>query len=72
MLQLSSVRMKRTKLLNFTMVNYLLMKVEEHTDIAVDHVKGTTSLAGGKTNALAVIVTAPKGSMLDPGPAFYM
>jgi len=45
---------------------------EDHLDIAVDPVEGTTFLAGGQTNAMAVIATAPKGTMLDPGPAFYM
>jgi len=44
----------------------------DHLDIAVDPVEGTTYLAGGQTNAMAVIATAPKGTMLDPGPAFYM
>jgi fructose-1,6-bisphosphatase II len=41
-------------------------------DIAVDPVEGTTYLAKGLTNALAVIAVAPRGSMMDPGPAFYM
>ncbi|MBC8258670.1 MAG: class II fructose-bisphosphatase [SAR324 cluster bacterium] len=41
-------------------------------DIAVDPVEGTTFLADGQTNAMAVIATAPKGTMFDPGPAFYM
>lgn len=43
-----------------------------HLDIAVDPVEGTTFLAGGQTNAMAVIATAPKGTMFDPRPAFYM
>lgn len=41
-------------------------------DIAVDPVEGTTYLAKGLTNAMAVIGMAPRGAMLDPGPAFYM
>ncbi|MGI9385761.1 MAG: class II fructose-bisphosphatase [Methyloligellaceae bacterium] len=41
-------------------------------DIAVDPVEGTSYLAKGLTNALAVIAVAPRGSMMDPGPAFYM
>ncbi|MBB4285389.1 class II fructose-bisphosphatase [Roseospira goensis] len=41
-------------------------------DIAVDPVEGTTYLANGLTNALAVIAVAPRGTMMDPGPAFYM
>jgi len=45
---------------------------EDHLDIAVDPVEGTTYLVGGQTNAMAVIATAPRGTMFDPGPAFYM
>jgi fructose-1,6-bisphosphatase II len=41
-------------------------------DIAVDPVEGTSYLAKGLTNALAVIAVAPAGSMMNPGPAFYM
>ena len=41
-------------------------------DIAVDPVEGTSYLAKGQTNALAVIAIAPRGTMMDPGPAFYM
>lgn len=41
-------------------------------DIAVDPVEGTGYLAKGMTNAMAVIAMAPKGSMLKPGPSFYM
>jgi fructose-1,6-bisphosphatase II len=41
-------------------------------DIAVDPVEGTSYLAKGLTNALAVIAVAPAGSMMSPGPAFYM
>ena len=44
----------------------------DQLDIAVDPVEGTTSLAIGQTNAMAVIAIAPKGTMFDPMPAFYM
>lgn len=41
-------------------------------DIAVDPVEGTSYMAKGMTNALAVIAMAPRGSMYVPGPCFYM
>ena len=41
-------------------------------DIAVDPVEGTSYLAKGMTNCLAVIAMAPRGSMFEPGPCFYM
>jgi fructose-1,6-bisphosphatase II len=41
-------------------------------DIAVDPVEGTSYLARGQTNALAVLAVAPRATMMDPGPAFYM
>ncbi len=41
-------------------------------DIAVDPVEGTSYLAKGMTNAMAVIAMAPRGAMFDPSPAFYM
>ncbi len=41
-------------------------------DLAADPLEGTSYLARGMTNALAVLSVAPRGSMLDPGPAFYM
>ncbi len=41
-------------------------------DIAVDPLEGTTLAAHGMPNALAVIALAPRGTMFDPGPAFYM
>jgi len=44
----------------------------DQLDIAVDPLEGTTFLADGQTNAMAVIAMAPKGTMFDPGPAFYM
>ncbi len=41
-------------------------------DIAVDPIEGTTYMAQGLPNALATIAVAPRGTMFDPGPAFYM
>ncbi len=41
-------------------------------DLAVDPLEGTRLLAGGRTNAVAVIAAAPKGSLWDPGASFYM
>jgi len=41
-------------------------------DVAVDPIDGTTLTAQGKTNALSVIAVADRGSMLDPGPSYYM
>ena len=45
---------------------------EPHVDVAVDPIDGTTLTAHGKTNALSVIAVSDRGSMLDPGPSFYM
>lgn len=44
----------------------------ERFDIAVDPVEGTSYLARGMTNALAVLAMAPKGTLFQPGPCFYM
>ena len=41
-------------------------------DIAVDPVDGTTLMAEGRTNAIAVIAAAERGSMYDPSAVFYM
>jgi fructose-1,6-bisphosphatase II len=41
-------------------------------DIAVDPVDGTTLTAKAMPNALAVVALAERGTMLDPGPVFYM
>lgn len=41
-------------------------------DIAVDPVEGTTLVAKGMPNAIATIAAAPRGTMHDPGPLFYM
>ena len=40
--------------------------------IAVDPVEGTSYLAKGLTNAMAVIALTQKDKMFDPNPAFYM
>lgn len=45
----------------------------EGFDIAVDPVEGTSYLnPTGINNALSVLAVAPAGSLLRPGPAFYM
>lgn len=44
----------------------------DRVDIAVDPVEGTSYMAKGLTNAMATIAVAPRGTMFDPGPAFYM
>ena len=41
-------------------------------DIAVDPVDGTTLLAKGMPNAIAVMAAADRGSMYDPHAVFYM
>jgi len=41
-------------------------------DIAVDPIDGTTLIALGRANALAVIAASEGGSMFDPGPCVYM
>jgi len=41
-------------------------------DVAVDPVEGTSYLVKGMTNAMAVVAMAPRGTIFDPGPAFYM
>lgn len=41
-------------------------------DVAVDPVEGTRLLAYGRPNAIAVVGLAPRGTMYNPGPAFYM
>ncbi|MBR4742117.1 MAG: fructose-bisphosphatase class II, partial [Desulfovibrio sp.] len=45
---------------------------EAKLDVAVDPVEGTSLLAYGRPNAISVIGVAPKGSMFNPGPSFYM
>ena len=41
-------------------------------DVAVDPVDGTTPLAFGRTNSIATVSIAPRGTMFDPGPFVYM
>ena len=41
-------------------------------DIAVDPVDGTTLLANGMPNAIAVMAAADRGTMYDPSAVFYM
>lgn len=41
-------------------------------DVAVDPIDGTTLMAGGRPNAVAVIALAERGSMFDPSAVFYM
>lgn len=41
-------------------------------DVAVDPIDGTTPLAFGRTNSIATVAIAPRGSMFDPGPFVYM
>ncbi|WP_045213581.1 class II fructose-bisphosphatase [Desulfonatronovibrio magnus] len=41
-------------------------------DVAVDPVEGTRLLAFGRPNAIAVVALAPRGTMYNPGPAYYM
>jgi fructose-1,6-bisphosphatase II len=41
-------------------------------DVAVDPADGTTLLAEGLPNSLAVIAIAERGSMFDPSAVFYM
>lgn len=41
-------------------------------DVAVDPVEGTSLLAYGRPNAISVVAVAPKGSMFNPGPSYYM
>jgi len=41
-------------------------------DVAVDPIDGTRPLAFGRTNSLATVSIAPRGTMFDPGPFVYM
>jgi fructose-1,6-bisphosphatase II len=41
-------------------------------DVAVDPVEGTNLLARGAPDAISVVGVAPRGTMWQPGPAFYM
>lgn len=44
----------------------------EVLDLALDPTEGASYLVNGQTNALSVAALAPKGTLLKPGPAFYM
>lgn len=41
-------------------------------DVAVDPIDGTRPLAFGRTNAVATVALAPRGTMFNPGPFVYM
>jgi fructose-1,6-bisphosphatase II len=41
-------------------------------DVAVDPIDGTTMMAKGMNNSVAVIAVAERGSMFDPSAVFYM
>ena len=41
-------------------------------DVAVDPIDGTTLMANGMNNALAVMAVAERGTMYDPSAVFYM
>ena len=41
-------------------------------DVAVDPIDGTRPLAFGRTNSIATVSIAPRGTMFDPGPYVYM
>jgi len=43
-----------------------------NVDVAVDPIDGTRPLAYGRTNSLATVAIAPRGTMFDPGPFVYM
>jgi fructose-1,6-bisphosphatase II len=41
-------------------------------DLAVDPVDGTRLAAAGRPGAMAILAVAPRGGLLDPGPAHYL
>ncbi|MGA7192648.1 MAG: class II fructose-bisphosphatase [Anaerolineales bacterium] len=43
-----------------------------NVDVAVDPIDGTRPLAFGRSNALATVAIAPRGTMFNPGPFVYM
>jgi fructose-1,6-bisphosphatase II len=47
-------------------------KGEPEIEIAVDPIEGTTNMANGVENSMAVLAMAPRGAMYDLGPSFYM
>ncbi|HEX7168759.1 MAG TPA: class II fructose-bisphosphatase [Acidimicrobiales bacterium] len=46
--------------------------VAPQVDVAVDPIEGTTLTSLGQNGATSVIAVSERGSMFDPGPAFYM
>src|SRR3712207_8212309 len=42
------------------------------TDVAVDPIDGTTLMAKGMPNAIAVMAVPHRGPVFDPSPALYM
>ena len=45
---------------------------DPEVDVAVDPIDGTRPLAFGRSNSLATVAIAPRGTMFDPGPFVYM
>ncbi len=45
---------------------------DPEVDVAVDPIDGTRPLAFGRTNSLATVAIAPRGTMFNPGPFVYM
>jgi fructose-1,6-bisphosphatase II len=45
---------------------------EPEVDVAVDPIDGTRPLAFGRSNSIATVAVAPRGTMYDPGPFLYM
>jgi fructose-1,6-bisphosphatase II len=45
---------------------------EPDVDVAVDPIDGTRPLAFGRSNSIATVAVAPRGTMYDPGPFLYM
>jgi fructose-1,6-bisphosphatase II len=45
---------------------------DPQVDVAVDPIDGTRPLAFGRTNSLATVSIAPRGTMFNPGPFVYM
>ena len=41
-------------------------------DVAADPIDGTRPLAFGRSNSIATVAIAPRGTMYDPGPFLYM
>src|SRR5512139_3738993 len=46
--------------------------MQPDVDVAVDPIDGTRPLAFGRTNSLATVAIAPRGTMFNPGPFVYM